>query len=137
MRGRGHYEEAKVIWLAALEGRRRGLGEEYKLNPDSLNVMGGVLNDLKDCKGALNYYQQALRGQERVLGKTQPYTLGTVMNMANTYMDGLKDYECKGRGDVQTCSGWLREDAGEASRVDEGMCQELGDRILLPLEVEG
>ena len=33
----------------------------------------------------LDYYQQALRGSEKVLGKTHPDTLNTVTNMAVTY----------------------------------------------------
>ena len=30
--------------------------------------------------------------QEKVLGKTHPETLMTIMNMAGTYKDGLKDF---------------------------------------------
>ena len=41
---------------------------------------------------ALDYFQQALRGQEKVLGKTHPDTLNTIMNMATVNKDGLKDF---------------------------------------------
>ena len=54
--------------------------------------MGNLLHNMRDYKGALDYYQQALRVQEKVLGKTHPDTLNTIMNMANTYCEGLKDF---------------------------------------------
>ena len=41
----------------------------------SLNNIGALLSDMKDYEGALDYYQQALRVQEKVLGKTHPDTL--------------------------------------------------------------
>ena len=47
---------------------------------------------MKDYEGELGYYQQALRVQEKVLGKTHPSTLMTTMNMSITYKDGLKDF---------------------------------------------
>ena len=47
---------------------------------------------MKDYERALDYYQQALRLQEKVLGKTHPFTVGTVMNMATMYYKGFKDY---------------------------------------------
>ena len=71
---KGQHEEAKVLWLAALEERRRFLGEEQKDTPGSLNDMGNVLADMKGHEGALDYYEQALRVQEKVLGKTHPST---------------------------------------------------------------
>ena len=37
---KGKYEEAKELWLAALEGQRRVLGEEHKDTLDSLNNPG-------------------------------------------------------------------------------------------------
>ena len=90
---KGKYEEAKVFFLATLEGQRRVLGEKHKKTLDSMYNMGILLNDvLKDYEGALGYYQQARKVQEKVLGKTHPDTLSTIMNMAVTYMDGLKDF---------------------------------------------
>ena len=47
---------------------------------------------MKDYEGALDYYQQALRGKEKVLGKTHPETLRTMEGMACAYSDGLKDF---------------------------------------------
>lgn len=86
------FEEAKVLWLAALEGRRRVLGEEHKDSLFSLNYMWLVLNELKDYTGALDYYLQVPMVQEKVLGKTHPHTLTTMYNIASAYRDGLKDY---------------------------------------------
>ena len=55
----GKYEEAKVFYLAALEGQRRVLGEEHKKTLPSLNSMGILLKKMEDYEGALGYYQQA------------------------------------------------------------------------------
>ena len=67
MRKKSDFEEAKVLYLAALEGRRRVLGEEHKDTLSSLNNMGVLLANMEDYEGALDYYQQALRGQKKVL----------------------------------------------------------------------
>ena len=91
LRKKGKQEEAMVIYLAALEGRRRVREEEHKDTISTLNNMGAVLDAIKDYEGALDYYQQALRVLEKVVGKTHPDTLMTIMNMAITYGDGLGD----------------------------------------------
>jgi tetratricopeptide (TPR) repeat protein len=89
----GKYEAAKVFYLAALEGRRRVLGDKHKDTLATMNNMGALLKNMEDdYEGALDYYQQALRVQEKVLGKTHPDTLTTIMNMAITYMEGLEDF---------------------------------------------
>ena len=76
-------EEAKEFYLATLEERMRVLGEEHRDTLASLKSLGVLLDDLEDYAGALNYYQQALR--EKVLGKTHPDTLDTIIHMAITY----------------------------------------------------
>ena len=82
LRKNGQFEEVKVFYLAALEGRRRVLGEEHKDTLASLNNMGVVVRAMDDNEGSLDYYQQACRAQEKVLGKTHPDTLMTTMNTA-------------------------------------------------------
>ena len=57
---KGKCEEAKVLWLAALEGQRRALGEEHKKTLDSLNNMGAVLQLMTDYEGALDHYHKRL-----------------------------------------------------------------------------
>eukprot|EP00518_Triparma_eleuthera_P016242 CAMPEP_0197558154 /NCGR_PEP_ID=MMETSP1320-20131121/18564_1 /TAXON_ID=91990 /ORGANISM="Bolidomonas sp., Strain RCC2347" /LENGTH=62 /DNA_ID=CAMNT_0043119435 /DNA_START=1 /DNA_END=186 /DNA_ORIENTATION=- len=47
---------------------------------------------MEDYEGALDYFQQVSRGKEKVLGKTHPSTLNTIMNMATAYTVGLKDF---------------------------------------------
>ena len=42
---------------------------------------------MEDYKGTLDYYQQALRASEKVLGKTHPDTLDNIMNTANMHTD--------------------------------------------------
>ena len=68
-KNKGQYKEAKGFYLAALEGRRRVLGDEHKDTLVSLNNMGVVLDLMKDSEGALDYYEQTLRVQEKVLGR--------------------------------------------------------------------
>ena len=58
---KGKHKEAKVFFVAALEGRRRVLGDEHIETLGSLHNLGSVPDDLKDYEGALDYYQQALR----------------------------------------------------------------------------
>ena len=47
---------------------------------------------MEDYEGTLDYYQQALRGQDKFLGKSHPETLMTMMNMAIMFMDRTKDF---------------------------------------------
>ena len=58
-----------------------------------MNNLGTVYDDLKDYEKALEYYERALKGKEKTLGKTHPQTLMTVMNIAIVYHVGTKDYE--------------------------------------------
>ena len=92
MLDKGIYEESKVFYLAALEGRRRVLGEEYRKTLASLSIISVVHGMMKEYEGELDYYQQALRASEKVLGKTHPDNLDTIMNMAGVYMDGTKEF---------------------------------------------
>ena len=66
-------------------GEVEGTWEEHKNTLASLNNMGGVVMSMEDYEGALDYYQQALRGKGKVLGKTHPSTLSTIMNIAAVY----------------------------------------------------
>lgn len=90
---KGQHEEAKVYYLAALEGRRRVLGDDHKDTLDTVNNLGVLSYDMGDYEGSLAYYEEALKGEERVLGKAHPARIGTLMNMAIVYDDGLKDYD--------------------------------------------
>ena len=47
---------------------------------------------MEDYEGALDYHQQALRGEEKVLGKTHPDTLRTIMSMAKMYATGMQGF---------------------------------------------
>ena len=90
---KGQYKEAKVLFLAVLDGRRRVLVEEHKKTLTSQCNMGiFLLKNIEDYKGALDYFQQAIRVMEKVLGKTYPDTLRTTMNIAGVYTEGLKDF---------------------------------------------
>ena len=54
--------------------------------------MGGVLGNIEDFEWSLNYFKQALGVKKKVLRKTHPDTLTTIMIMAVAYMDGTKDF---------------------------------------------
>ena len=90
---------------------------------------------MKDYEGELGYYQQALRVQEKVLGKTHPSTLMTIINMAGTYTDGLKDFTKAERMYRQALDGYekaLGKDHGSTKRCARNLAillaQELKDR---------
>ena len=51
LRNEGKFEEAKVLWLAALEGRRRVLWEEHKDTLGSVMNMGIILTNMEDYEG--------------------------------------------------------------------------------------
>ena len=78
--------------LAGLEGRRRVREEEHKDTLALLNNTEAVIYNTKDFEGALDYHQQALRVQEKVLGKTHPDTLTTIKNTAHVCQKGMKDF---------------------------------------------
>ena len=92
VRKKGKYEEAKVLYLAALEGRRRVLREEHKNTFAPLGNLGIVLKNVEDYEVSMDYYQQALRVQEMVLSKKHPETQGTITNMVVVFIDRLKDF---------------------------------------------
>ena len=92
LRKKGNYEEAKGFFLVVLEGRRTVLGDEHKGTLTSLDNMKVIPDLMRDYKGELDCYQHALMVQEKVLGKTHPDTLRTIMNMAIVYEYGLKDF---------------------------------------------
>ena len=54
---KGQHVEAKVFYLAALEGRRRVHVGGHKETLDLLAAMRCLLYHTKDYEGALDYYQ--------------------------------------------------------------------------------
>ena len=85
LRQKGEFEDAKMFYLAALEGRRRVLGEDHAKTLAALSNAGTILHLVKDYEGALDYHQQALRGRVKVSGKAHPDTLLTILNIAYIY----------------------------------------------------
>ena len=122
------YEELKGFLLAALEGRRRVLGEEHKNTLATLNNLELVFQHMEDNERAPDYYQQALRVQEKAMGKTHPGTLPTIMNMACTYHGGLKHYavaEEMYRLALDGREKSLRKDHEDIKLCAEGLAQPL------------
>jgi tetratricopeptide (TPR) repeat protein len=62
----------------AVGHRRPDFKSHYNLN----HCVGSALDDMGDYRGALEWYQRALDGYEKTLGKDHPSTLSTVNNMA-------------------------------------------------------
>ena len=77
---KGNYEEAKVFFLTALEGRRRVLGEEHSYTLGSMNNMGIILCKMEDYEGSLGYYQQ-LNYRAPAGGGTQGILYSTLNTM--------------------------------------------------------
>ena len=64
-------------------------GDESIVELTSFVSLAVFLYHTEDCERALDYFQQALRVQEKVLGKAHPDTLRTIMEMAILYGEGL------------------------------------------------
>ena len=69
------YEEAKMHYVAALEGQRRVLGDDHHDALFTICDIGFVYVLLHDNEGALSYYQQALMKQESIFGRNHPSTV--------------------------------------------------------------
>ena len=82
----GSWDEVKVFYLAAFEGRRRVLWEEHKVTLRSLKIIGGLLRAMGDYEGALAYYQQVLRALEKISYKTLLDTLTTIEGMTIIFL---------------------------------------------------
>ena len=82
-------EGEKVLYLAAVEGRRRVLGEEHEDTLHSMNNLVAVLQH-GGQRRALDFKQSVLSLKEKVLGKTHYSTVATIEGMARVHMDGLK-----------------------------------------------
>ena len=77
----GLYEEASPQLTAALETRRRVLGNDHPDTLSTISFMGWVLMVLGRYEEALPYYTNALEDRRRVLGNDHPDTLTLISNM--------------------------------------------------------
>ena len=66
--------------------------EDRKDTLMSLNNLGTAYMSLENYEKALECYERALEGDKRTKGKNHQSTLDTVMNIANVYNVGMKDY---------------------------------------------
>ena len=89
----GMSDEERIEKLRDLVARMKAaLGEDNETTLDTLNQLGGVLNDIGDYEEARKVFEKCLLGQEKVLGEDHRKTLMTVGNLGIIY-DDLKDYE--------------------------------------------
>jgi tetratricopeptide (TPR) repeat protein len=79
--------------MAALEYTAVGhRSPDFELHCDLMHDVGSALRDMGNYRGALEWYQRALDGYEKTLGKDHPSTLDTVHNMASVF-DNQGEYE--------------------------------------------
>ncbi|MBZ0269402.1 tetratricopeptide repeat protein, partial [bacterium] len=76
------YPQAMPLQEAALETRRRVLGDDDPSTRTSIGNMGALLKSMGKYDEALPFEEQALEGRRRVLGDDHPKTLASINNMA-------------------------------------------------------
>jgi tetratricopeptide (TPR) repeat protein len=85
--------EERIEKLRDLVARMKAaLGEDNETTLDTLNTLGGVLDDIGDYEEARNVYEKCLLGREKVLGEDHKKTLDTVNDLGGVYFE-MKDYE--------------------------------------------
>jgi tetratricopeptide (TPR) repeat protein len=72
--------------VAALEIRKRALGDDDPDTLTSMNNVGGLYHELGDVTNSRMLYGEALERRRRVLGEDHPYTIVSVGNMASVLM---------------------------------------------------
>jgi len=107
----GRYPPAIPLQEAALDTRRRVLGDDHLETLHSINSMGDLLYSMGKSDEALAYYREALEGSRRVLGDDHPETLHSINNM----------------GDLLHTMGKLDEALAYCREALEGQRRVLGD----------
>mmetsp|Transcript_12506 Transcript_12506/g.22801 ORF Transcript_12506/g.22801 Transcript_12506/m.22801 type:complete len:605 (-) Transcript_12506:35-1849(-) len=93
----GVTKEAKEVYKTWLMGQEKIMQRLPSSEEDQRGMLvtlmnvGAVNYTLQNYEKALEFYQRALKGEERTLGKAHPNTLKAVMNIA-IVCEGLKDY---------------------------------------------
>jgi tetratricopeptide (TPR) repeat protein len=59
---------------------------DFEAHCDLMHDVGISLDNMGNYRGALEWYQRALDGKEKTLGKNHPSTLNTVHNMASVFL---------------------------------------------------
>jgi len=77
----GRYPPALPLQKAALETRRRELGDEHPKTLSSLNALATLLETMGRYEEAEARYRTVLDGRRRVLGEEHPLTLASVNNL--------------------------------------------------------
>ncbi len=78
----GRYPPAVPLQEAALETRRRILGDDNAVTLESINEMGLLLHWMGRLEESLVYGRESLEGYRRVLGDDHPKTISSIENMA-------------------------------------------------------
>ncbi|KAI9712572.1 MAG: hypothetical protein M1828_001673 [Chrysothrix sp. TS-e1954] len=83
----GRLEEAEKMYMRALQGYEKALGQEHTSTLDTVNHLGLLFTDQGKLKEAEKMYLRALQGYEKALGREHTSTLHTVNNLGNLYSD--------------------------------------------------
>jgi len=83
----GNYPEAKSLFVAAFDIRRRTLGEEHPDTLYSINNLATVLRAMGEFDEARQLNQQVLDIRRRTLGEEHPNTLISMNNLALVLRD--------------------------------------------------
>ena len=68
------------------------MGEENVVTLDTLNQLGGLLEQNGEYEEAIKVFERCLGGRMKVLGEDHNDTFGTLNNLGVVY-NGLKNYE--------------------------------------------
>ena len=108
LRDNGDLEASKVFLNIALDGKTRVLGEEHVETLSVYNQLGGLYWMMEDWESAHDCLLRANSIQEKVLGKTHPTTLNTVMNIANVQHAGFKNFYKADEIFMQALDGYVK-----------------------------
>ena len=75
LEAQGHLEEARALYVDALEGRRRTLGPNHPDTFTSMLNLATLLADVKERDEAAALLRECFEGRQRVLGPNHPDTI--------------------------------------------------------------
>jgi hypothetical protein len=84
LQAQGHLEEARPLYVDALEGRRRTLGPNHPDTFTSMLNLATLLADVKERDEAAALLRECFEGSQRVLGPNHPRTI-----LCKQWMDHL------------------------------------------------
>jgi hypothetical protein len=75
LQAQGNLEEARLLHVEALEGRRRVLGSDHPSTLTSMLNLGTLMSKLNDGEAAAALLRECFDGMQRGLGQNHPHTI--------------------------------------------------------------